>query len=155
LEIFVIPGFGIAGISGIALVFVAAVLSMINNIGFDFELTGGDTIVRATAVVLGSFALTITIVMLFFKQFLRSPLFKKLALETEMRTDDHYTTKIFSETQSLLGKEGIAETDLRPAGKIYIENDFYDGQTNGEYVLKGKRVKVVEVKNMYLIVKEI
>ncbi|MBC8172826.1 MAG: hypothetical protein H7X71_02875, partial [Chitinophagales bacterium] len=42
LEIFVIPGFGVAGISGIVLVFGAAILSMVRNVGFNFELTGGD-----------------------------------------------------------------------------------------------------------------
>lgn len=155
LEIFVVPGFGVTGISGLVLVFVAAILSMIGNVGFNFELTGGEAMMRATAVVLGSFAVTIAVALLFMKQFLRSPFFRKIALQTEMRTEEKYTSSIFDDTQSLLGKIGIAETDLRPAGKISIDDEFYEGQTNGEYILKGKNIQVVEVKNMYLIVKEI
>ena len=38
LEIFVIPGFGIAGISGIVLIIAGLVLSLINNVDFDFSL---------------------------------------------------------------------------------------------------------------------
>ncbi|MFN0275784.1 MAG: NfeD family protein [Chitinophagales bacterium] len=155
LEIFVVPGFGVTGIAGLTLVFIAAILSMIGNVGFNFELTGGSEMIQATAVVLGSFVLTIAIVLAFMKQFLRSPFFRKITLQTEMRTDENYTTTIFNDIPSLLGKEGIAETDLRPSGKIFIENEYYEGQTNGEYVLKGKKIKVIEVKNMYLIVKEI
>ena len=35
-EIFVIPGFGIAGVSGIILVIVSLIVSLVGNIGFTF-----------------------------------------------------------------------------------------------------------------------
>ena len=39
LEIFVIPGFGVAGISGIALIVAGLTLSLVDNVSFRFEGT--------------------------------------------------------------------------------------------------------------------
>ncbi|MEE4286354.1 MAG: S49 family peptidase, partial [Mariniphaga sp.] len=56
LEIFVIPGFGIAGISGVLLVFVALVLSLIGNVVFDFEPVDTSKLgVAIMTVVVGIF----------------------------------------------------------------------------------------------------
>jgi len=51
LEIFVIPGFGIAGISGVILAFTGLVLSMVDNIIFEFEFHS----MEAIGIVLKSF----------------------------------------------------------------------------------------------------
>lgn len=54
LEIFVIPGFGIAGISGIILVVGGLTMSLLNNTVFDFQnVSGMDTGRAALTVLLG------------------------------------------------------------------------------------------------------
>jgi membrane-bound serine protease (ClpP class) len=47
LEIFVVPGFGITGISGIILTTFSLVISMVRNVNFDFTMSGSDELTRA------------------------------------------------------------------------------------------------------------
>jgi membrane-bound serine protease (ClpP class) len=153
LEIFVVPGFGVTGISGIILTFGALVLSMVKNVGFDFELSGVAIIGESLLIVLSSFVISITVMFAFFGRFTRSKLFQKLSLQTSENNSEGYNTTIFNEPDTMKGKFGVAMSDLRPSGKIMIDGEWYDGQSDGEYILKGAEVKVVGVMNAYLIVR--
>lgn len=154
LEIFVIPGFGVAGVTGILLTFMGLVLSMVGNTGFNFDLSGMGSVTEAILVVLSSFVISLAVMFAFFGKFMRSGMFRKLTLETSEHTQEGYNTTIFSEPNALIGKIGIAMTDLRPAGKIEIAGEWYDGQSEAEYLTKGTQVKVIDVKNNYLIVRK-
>ncbi len=154
LEVFVIPGFGVAGVTGIAAVFISLILSMVANDGFNFEFTGTDMLVQAFGVVMGSIALTLIVIVAFFGRFLSSPLFKKVALLTSEQSAEGYTSNALS-NDLLEGKHGTAVTDLRPAGKVAVDTEWYDAQTDGEYLLKGDSVVVLEVKNSYIVVRKV
>ena len=78
-----------------------------------------------------------------------------LSLETTENTSEGYNTTIFNKTINYIGKTGVAVSDLRPAGKITIDGDQIDGQSDGEYIHKGDRIIVKEMKNNYLIVRKI
>ncbi len=54
LEVFVIPGFGVAGISGIILVFTGLVLSLLGNDDFNFDSVPSENINKAVITVLSS-----------------------------------------------------------------------------------------------------
>lgn len=56
---------------------------------------------------------------------------------------------------SLIGREGIALTQLRPAGKAEIGGRRVDVVTEGGMVEKGGRVKVLEVEGARVVVREI
>jgi membrane-bound serine protease (ClpP class) len=110
LEIFVIPGFGVAGISGIILIIASLFLAMV---GADPFL---DMDVVSFAIIKLTVGLAAALVLLFLlARFLpKSNLFKKFILSEEEKADAGYTSRTnFSE---LLGAEGIALTILRPAG---------------------------------------
>ena len=154
LEVFVIPGFGVAGVTGIAAVFISLILSMVANDGFNFEFTGTDMVVQAFGIVMGSIALTLIVIVSFFGRFLSSPLFKRVALLTSEQTTEGYTSNALDHAV-LKGKQGKAVTDLRPAGKVEVETEWYDAQTDGEYLLKGDEVVVLEVKNSYIVVRKV
>jgi membrane-bound serine protease (ClpP class) len=55
----------------------------------------------------------------------------------------------------LLGKEGDAHTELRPAGIVLIDGRKVDVVTGGEMVERGKRVRVVKVEGNRIVVKAI
>jgi membrane-bound serine protease (ClpP class) len=55
----------------------------------------------------------------------------------------------------LVGKEGIAETILRPSGKVRVENDIYDAVAQISYIEKGEKVKVLEHENSNLVVTKV
>ena len=153
LEVFVIPGFGIAGISGIVAVVCSLIFIMLGNDNFNFEFVPSEEIRKAALVVLiGIFS---SIVMLFILgyRFTSSKMFQRVALVTEQKSEDGYIATSYSE--DLIGKEGEAITILRPSGRVEIEDEVYDAYTRGEYVEKGEKVKVVSQEGTSLKVKAI
>jgi membrane-bound serine protease (ClpP class) len=54
----------------------------------------------------------------------------------------------------LLHKQGVATCDLRPSGKIEIEDEIYDAQSKGEYIHKGSFVIVTLIEGDHIYVKE-
>jgi membrane-bound serine protease (ClpP class) len=153
LELFVIPGFGVAGISGITLVLVGLILSMVNNDGFNFDYTGTGALLEAIGVVMASIGITVAVIVLFFGRFLSSPMFKRVALMTSENATEGYHSNM-KELQDMKGKIGTAVTDLRPVGKVDIDGEWFDAQTEAEYVLKGEQVVVLEAKNSFVIVRK-
>ena len=55
----------------------------------------------------------------------------------------------------LLGKEGLTSTICKPVGKVSIDNLTYQAFSNGEYLQKGIRIKIIEVDGANIIVKKI
>jgi membrane-bound serine protease (ClpP class) len=53
------------------------------------------------------------------------------------------------------GKQGVAETVLRPSGKVSIDGQLYDAFTRGDYVEKGQLVEVLSETGSSLQVKKI
>src|SRR5690606_12970746 len=53
IEIFVIPGFGVAGVSGIALIVLSLILIMLNNDFFNFRFVPMKEILYASAAAIG------------------------------------------------------------------------------------------------------
>ncbi|NNF02227.1 MAG: nodulation protein NfeD [Bacteroidia bacterium] len=149
LEIFIIPGFGVAGLTGIVLIMSGLTLSMLNNIVFDFTWVPGAEIGRALLIVLGSLSAAVIGIFILGGNLMNSAAFKKAMLSTEESTKDGYVIDVRS-NQSVVGKKGIATTDLRPSGKIEIENEIYDAQSDGEYIDRGTEVLVESAHGAYL-----
>ena len=147
VEIFVIPGFGIAGISGIVLIVGGLTLSLLGNQDFDFQqVSAADSGRAALTVLLGlgiGFAL---ILWLSHKIGSKGPL-RTMALNTDLGEAISSPTH-----QELIGKEGIAQTVLRPSGKVWIEGKVYDGISESGFVEKGEPIVVVKSENAQLYV---
>lgn len=56
---------------------------------------------------------------------------------------------------ALLGKEGIAQTDLRPNGVVRIEGQRLDGVAESGYIPAGSKVKVVSADGIQLKVRQV
>jgi len=52
----------------------------------------------------------------------------------------------------LLGKIGITESELNPAGIVQIDGEIYDVKTEGEFVDIGRGVKVIRIRSKNIIV---
>jgi len=57
-----------------------------------------------------------------------------------------------SDLESLKGKTGIAQTTLRPAGIAVIEEKKVNVVTEGAFLAKGEKVKVIEVEGSRVVV---
>ena len=151
-EIFIIPGFGIAGVAGIGLTITSLILIMLNNDFFNFEFVPlGDIIVAAFATVGG---LTGGILLLFFggAQLTQTKAFKRIALTDTQEAAQGYTTNFSA--KALLGKKGTAYTVLRPSGKVKIEEEIYDAFTRGDYIERGDAIEVVDTEGSTLKVRK-
>jgi len=154
LEIFIIPGFGVAGVLGIVLIVASLVLSMQGFVVPSFEWE--KTLFRRNLAVVGvgvvSSFITFSILAYFLPQI---RLFSGLTLGTAQTADTGFTVQTQEEGSLLLGKQGVAVTVLRPSGKAEIEGELVNVETEGEYVESGKRVEVVEVSGNRVVVRKV
>ncbi len=155
VEIFVLPGFGVAGVSGIVLIITGLTLSLIRNVVFDFSLTGFDEV----AVALFRVVLTLLagfVFMLFFgeKLLYKGMFFRKIALQDTQNRSEGYVS-LDRSFGNLVGKTGTALTDLRPAGTVEIDHERYDVISDGEHITQGSQVKVGRVQGNYLVVMKV
>lgn len=151
LEIFVIPGFGVAGIAGIVCVVGSLIFMMLGNDIFDFEyVPAGEITKAATAVGAGVFGSMLLLIILGYR-FTESKMFQRVALVATQKKDEGYIATFYKE--DLVGKEGVAVTILRPSGRIEIDDEIYDAYTRGEYVEQGTKVLVVSQQGTSLQVR--
>jgi membrane-bound serine protease (ClpP class) len=141
LEVFVIPGFGVAGVLGIAFTVFSLIFIMIDNDVFNFDyVPSGSLATAATVVFAGMFGSLILIFSLGYR-FTTSKMFQRFVLVSEQKKSEGYTSSYY--TADLIGKQGIAFSALRPSGRVEIEGEIYDAYSRGEYVEKGEKITVI------------
>lgn len=157
LEIFVLPGFAVMGVSGILCLLAGLALatmehwphtdsewaSVIGNLGrFGLGLLGAVVIAVMVARYLPSI-----------------PYANRLVLEPPSDdpagSGDAASDSTIQKLAAMLGAIGVAATDLRPAGMVRFSDDFVDVVTDGSYITAGARVQVIEIEGNRIVVKEV
>ena len=151
VEIFVIPGFGIAGIAGLVLTVGSLFLIMIDNDFFDFEFVPPSQLLYALAAALGGTLGGVILLLVGGSKLPETRFFRRIALTDTLNRSEGFVSLQYEEP--LLGKQGTAETVLRPSGKVLIDGKLYDAYTRGEYIQKGQRVEVISEEGSSLKVK--
>ncbi len=139
VEIFVLPGFGIAGFSGAVLLLFGLFASLVGNVGFNFPQLN-DMRTELWTVVL-TLLLAIAFIASTMRYVMKTPFFSKLILTKSTDKASGYTS--YDSRDDLLGQEGVALTTLRISGTAKIGNRRVDVVSDGDYIDKGSRVKVV------------
>ncbi|MBP1675901.1 MAG: serine protease [Bacteroidetes bacterium] len=152
VEIFVIPGFGVAGISGIILIVAGLTLSLLGNIDFNFEPVQGSAVSKALLTVIGGLTVGFGLTIYLSSRIGSKGIFRKMALETTMENSSGYLG-VPVEVREVVGKTGIASTVLRLSGKVMIEGKVYDAFSEDGFIEKGTLVKVVryETGQIYVV----
>lgn len=153
LEVFVIPGFGVAGVMGLMLTIGSLVLVMLNNDMFDFSFVKGDEIFVAVTTTLLGLVGSLVVMAIGGVRLTNSKVFRRIALEEVQATDKGYSSS-FYKSKSLVGKTGKAQTILRPSGRVEIEDELYDAYTRGEYLDANTEIIVISDEGTSLKVKE-
>jgi membrane-bound serine protease (ClpP class) len=137
LEVF-IPG-GIVGTLG-AFALIASIILAFVNLGTTFGLYW-----LSGVMVITLFGLFLSV-----RYLPRSPAGKRLFLSS---SEKGYSASEGGLTD-LLGKTGLALTNLRPAGMVDIDGKRVDVVTGGEFVDKGTEVKIIRVEGNRVVVEE-
>lgn len=145
IEIFVIPGFGLAGALGIAAVVGGLVMAM----------TGAGNTSTLLVMVAGRLvlallvALALSLVLLRF--ITRLPGGRKLVLQTELTAGQGFSSAP-PEDAHWLGRRGVAHSVLRPAGIAEIDGHRVDVVSDGELVEAGTPIEVTRVDGNRIVV---
>ena len=143
VEIFAIPGFGVAGLTGILLVTTGLTLAMVDNIVFEFEWNiAFAEVVKKFFIVISSMFLSIILSLYLGKQLFTNRAFAGLALDRNLDKEDGFLG-VESKPIELIGKTGIAESVLRPSGKVMIDDEIYDAVSEYGFINRDEKVKVL------------
>lgn len=152
LEIFVIPGFGVVGISGLVAILLSLFLVMLNNDFFDFSFVPEKSIIQAGVVsVLGLLGF-IGILFWGLSHLPNSKRLDKVSLQDTLSSQAGYTTAGLQ--TDLIGKQGTVVNELRPVGKIQVAGELYSAISRGAFLPKGCQVVVLAIEINNLVVKE-
>jgi len=134
------PGFGVAGLGGLVLIIVSVVMAS--------STTGG-----AVVSLIVAFVMSIIALILILKYAPKSSYFDRLTLGTKMTSGSGYIST--ERKEELIGKEGIVTSYLRPSGTVEIENEPVDAVSEGVYLDRGAKVKVVSLEGRRVVVRKI
>jgi len=137
---FFVPG-GILGVLGLA------------GIVASLYIASGN-VMNMTISLLIAFVIAIIASILLVKVFgKRMKLFNKFILRDSTNTENGYVSN--KSRKDLIGKEGTALTILRPSGTALILDERVDVVSEGTYIEKGQKIKVVKVEGSRIVVREI
>ncbi|MEL6545675.1 MAG: NfeD family protein [Myxococcota bacterium] len=159
LEVFVIPGFGVAGISGLLLLLAGLLFAMIElnlplDVAFELGYVRGQIesaviriAVALVALIVGAFA---------FAKFLPGTFVgRRIILADATGSADGYVAGIDASKHDLLGAKGVANSTLRPSGIGLFDGKRVDVVAEGTYIEKGRSIEVVKVDFNRVVVAEV
>ena len=133
-----IPGFSIPGVSGIICLVVAIFL-------VSDSFVEGAVIALIILALLGiMFAIILSLLS---KAKLKSP----IILKDEQNKEKGFISS--TDLRYLLGKQGVAVTDLRPSGTGDFDGIEFDVISEGKYITKDTKLLIYKVQGSRLIVK--
>jgi membrane-bound ClpP family serine protease len=134
LEILVIPGVGVAGVIGFALISIAVWQSYAQ-----YGSTAGHL------VLAGTFVLTLITLVLS----LRNKTWKKIALSAKISSK----VNVVGAEAVHLGDQGVTTSRLAPMGKALINGEFYEVRTTGAFIDQQEDIIVEKIDNNKIYVK--
>jgi membrane-bound serine protease (ClpP class) len=136
VEVFVLPGFGVAGVVGSLAIVASMVLAMMGA-----RPSTGD-LAQALAVLGASLFITAAVIYAWIRHLPNSGRFSGLLLRGSVHKSQGFVSA--PNRGDLIGLDGVAVTDLRPSGTARVGQEKIDVVTEGEYVPQGSRVQVVQ-----------
>ena len=165
LEIFVVPGFGVFGVSGGLLVFASLVLASqtFGNLEPNEDLR---VMSRSVGTLAGSIVSVIIAAALLNRFLPNIPFLNSMILTPPDYQDDPDAPRLPPELTSpgqsryghdgtLVGQRGQAVSTLRPAGKAQFGDDWIDVVSDGPYIEEGTEVEVLSVAGNKIVVRAV
>ena len=138
-----LPGFGIAGIIGI----IALVAGIVVG---SSVLAAGQL---AVAILIVFIAIVVMVILIYRSATKNGKISRSLFLHSKADKEEGYTST--RDYQDMLGKEGIAIAPLRPSGTGDFDGVKLDVVTEGQFIPKGTRIKIINVEGFRILVEKI
>lgn len=155
LEVFVLPGFGIFGLGGGAMVLASLILAsqtfVLPRNPYQFAQLQRSLLTLAAALV--GFLVTAAVARRWLP---RTGPFGEVVLEPPSGDEAEMIRRRESllDSARLVGQRGVAATQLTPGGKGRFGNELVDVITDGELVPRGAAIEVVEAQGNRVLVRE-
>jgi membrane-bound serine protease (ClpP class) len=147
IEIFVLPGFGIAGVLGIILLALSIILAMVGS------LPSLQEVLQSVAVLGTALVLTAAVFIAWLRHLPNSTRFRRMILADGLDSAAGYISARVR--ADLVGKEARAVTDLRPAGTVLVDDERIDVVTEGDYVKSGSLVRIIRAEGHRHVVRSL
>ncbi|MCR5438681.1 MAG: serine protease [Selenomonas sp.] len=134
------PTIGLLAGVGVAAMLYSVVLAL-----------GGD--IQAIYAMLIAFVVSIAGFALIVKRLPSSRLWNKVVLKDQSESVRGYVST--TPKQSLLGKEGEVLSELRPSGAVLLDGVPVDVISEGAFIPKGEKVRVVAVEGVRVVVRKV
>lgn len=148
IELFVIPGFGVAGALGIIFMITGLLLAMIGNINFNFEGVSLNAFFKSSMTLLAGLGLGFALIIFTSSRIGKRGFLRNAALNA----DQEGFMSVSMEPASIVGKSGIAATVLRPSGRVEVEGVLYDAASIFGFIDKGEEIVVSRYENSQVYV---
>jgi membrane-bound ClpP family serine protease len=156
IEIFLLPGFGVAGVSGILLILAGLVLAGLDKAPEStqdwVDLVGKMLRYGLTMAGAGVLAFILS------RYLPKIPYANRLMLvppEDQVDLDESSPLPGVDAAANLLGQVGTTTSMLRPSGSAKFGDRYIDVVTEGDFIAVGTPIQVVEVEGTRIVVKKI
>jgi membrane-bound serine protease (ClpP class) len=164
MEIFVIPGFGVFGVSG-ALMLLTSLVMASQTFG-NLEPNSDLQKMTETMMTLGASIGTVIVMAMVMNRFLpQIPILNQMVLQPpgmsaseladEPQLRPNPTAANGTAGSPALGQTGEVFTDLRPAGKVLLDGQYLNVVSEGPYVGRGQQVEIVSISGNRVVVREV
>ena len=152
-EVFVIPGFGVAGILGLALTVGSLVMASghlsISDGQVNWMALGDDLL-----TVLGAFLVFLIYIFIITSYMGKIPILSRLTLQAEVASDDAYLAESAPAWQRVeLGQTGTTVSPLNPGGRMQVDDMLVDVVSEGDYIDSGSPVRVIAKQGTRVVVR--
>jgi len=144
LEILIIPGFGIAGITGGAFILWSIFYMLLGE--YPNPEDYNNAYLGLSIGALGSLVSSVIL----FKAITQSKFYSKIIKFKPQKKEYGYS--ISKGYEKLIGETGIASTDLRPSGKVIVNNISFHAITTGDYIEKNSNIVIIKIEENQLVV---
>lgn len=151
LEIFVIPGFGVAGVMGLLGMIISLSISFVKNEGLAFDTIPLKELLFPIAMVILAMVTAILLVIWAARHILTDTRAWPFVDNDTQDKEKGYTT-VSQELLNLVGREGIAATQIMPSGFVELDGKKWDAKVEEGYIQKGTPVKVEKLDSIFLVV---
>ena len=148
VEVLLIPGFGLAGLSGIGILLWGLYELLLPDVPVGHEIHS----MVLTGFTIGIIGGIIGFILMF-KLMTKTEFWQKLTSPNVQEKEKGYSSSIGLE--DLTGEEGITDTDLRPSGWVNVGDQRIFVVTEGSYINKNEKVKILSVDGNRVVVRKI